>query len=140
MPAGPAAPSSCATAGDVSYFEPSRRPFERRIGTSTALIDWLWHQPAWQRPLAFVLLAAYVAAAASLCGAGLGAALLGGMLVALLLAVLVVIERGAPPLPSRIARVLVPWIGVPALVVPAIVFLAIGFWFLVSLPLWLYRA
>jgi hypothetical protein len=125
----------------VSYFEPSRRPFARgRAGSWTALIDLLWGQPPWLRLLTALLLTLYVAAAASLCGAGLGAALLTGAVAALLVGGLVLVERTAPPLPSRIARALIPWLAMPALLVPAVVFLAIGFWLLVSLPLWLYRA
>src|SRR4051812_1017219 len=104
------APSSCATASDVSFFEPSRRPFQRgRLGSWTLLIDWLWRQPAWQRPLAGLLLAAYVAAAVILCGAGLGTALATGALLAMLLAGLVLVARTAPPLARRIARLLIPW-------------------------------
>ena len=124
----------------MSYFEPSRRPFERRpIASWTKLLDWLRRQPAGRRLLVALLLAAYVAAAAWLCGAGFAAGAWTGGLVALCLTGLVLAQRTAHPVASRIALALIVCIGTPALLVPAIVFIAIGFWLLISLPLWLYR-
>ena len=125
----------------MSYFEPSRRPFERRrIGSWASLVDFLCRQPAWQRPLFALLLAAYIAAASSLCGASLAASLVTGLLLTLLLAGLVWTERAAPPPLARLAHLLAAAVGYLVLLLPAIVFVAIGFWLLVSLPLWLYRS
>lgn len=125
----------------MSYFEPSRRPFERRrIGSWTDLLDGLWHRPPGQRALAALLLAAYVAAAAWLCGAGLAPGAWTGALVALSLAGLAWLERKSGPLARRIFRALLIALAAPALLVPAIVFVAVGFWLLISVPLWLYRS
>jgi hypothetical protein len=124
----------------VSYFEPSRRPFARRqIGSWTRLLDWLWRRTGWQRGLAPLLLAAYVAAASWLCGAGMAAGFWTGALAAVSLTALVIIEHLERPALSRVARALIIAIGTAALLVPAIVFVALGFWLLISLPLWLYR-
>jgi hypothetical protein len=124
----------------MSYFEPSRRPFERRrLGSWTDLLDGLRRRPPRQQTFAVLLLAVYVAAAAWLCGAGLAAGAWTGVVVALALAGLALLERNSGPLASRIARMLFIAIATPSLLVPAIVFVAIGFWLLISLPLWLYR-
>ena len=125
----------------MSYFEPSRRPFaRRRIGSWTSVLDWFWRQRPAARALAALLVAVYVGGAASLCGVGLVPGASTGVLVALVLSGLAMVQRRAPPLPGRIALVLIVAIGTPALLVPAIVFVALGFWLLISLPLWLYRS
>jgi hypothetical protein len=125
----------------VSYFEPSRRPFaRRRIGSWTGLLDWLWRRPARQQVAAALLLAAYVGAAAWLCGAGLASAAWTGALVALAMTVLVLVQRLEKPVLSRAALALIMAIGTAALLVPAIIFVVLGLWLLVSLPLWLYRS
>ena len=124
----------------MSYFEPSRRAYERRrLGLWTSVLDWIWSQRGQLQTLGALLLAAYITAAAVLCGIGLVAGLSTGLVLAVVLTGLVLIERRAPPLMSRVAFGLVVAIGTPALLVPTIVFLAIGFWYLISLPLWLYR-
>ena len=125
----------------MSYFEPSRQPFlPRRIGSLAGFVDWIAGLAPIEAAAAALLLTAYVAAACVLCSAGLVASLVTGLGVAVVLAALFLAYGSGPSLARRIAYTLIVALGTPVLLVPAIVFVALGFWLLISLPLWLYRA
>jgi hypothetical protein len=124
----------------MSYFEPSRRPFERhRLASPSSTLGWIFDQPPWQRILMLVGLAGYIGGAASLCGVAPAIAAISGAVTSLLLALLLFVYRLSVPVLSGVCFGLTIGLGILALALPAIVFLVMAFWLLVSLPLWLFR-
>jgi hypothetical protein len=124
----------------MSYFEPSRPHFERRrIGSLTRLLDWIGGQPPWRRVVGTAALALYVGGAVAFCGTTLAASAATGIILAFLLAGLIAVYRRGWPVASMLSFGLLTTLGALALLLPAIVYAVLGFWLLISLPLWLFR-
>jgi hypothetical protein len=125
----------------MSYFEPSRRPFERhRVASPSRTLDWIFDQPRWRRALLLIGLALYAGVALWLCGVTPAIGVVTGIATSLLLAFLLAVYRLGWPGISGLCFALIIGVGTLTLVLPGFVFLVMGLWLLVSLPLWLFRA